>query len=86
VLRLGRCRGQVPGPDDPARESTTLIGLGRAQLLQLLPVDARQRGQGIDDFEDVGEFFRVAIGGEELRDFLGQLFSQPGPYPAASAT
>jgi hypothetical protein len=50
----------------------------RFWLLQLLRVGAREPGQRVDDLEDVGQFLRVAVGGEELGDFLGQLVPQPG--------
>lgn len=30
-------------------------------------------GQGVQDFEDVGEFFEIVVRGEELADLFGEL-------------
>jgi hypothetical protein len=65
-------RNHVPGPDGPSGESAALFRFRRAQLLQLVPVGARLLGQGVEHFQDVGEFLGIVVGGEELLDLLAE--------------
>jgi hypothetical protein len=66
----------VAGPYDAVGEAAALGGLRGAQVFQLLRTHAGLAGERVQDLEDVGEFFRVVIGVEELPDFFTELVTQ----------
>jgi hypothetical protein len=68
----------VPGPDDPLSEAATLLSLDRAEPFQLPAAGPRKLREGIQHLQDVGEFLRIVVGGDELRRLLLELVPQPG--------